>query len=83
MVKNLPTMQETWVQSLGWEDPLRKGRATHSSILAWRIPWKKEPGGYSPCDPKELGVTECLTLSLQPWTYRDPPPAQRKAESAS
>ena len=39
LVKNLPVMQETWVQSLGWEDPLGKGRATHSSILAWRIPW--------------------------------------------
>ena len=44
MVKNLPAMQETWVQSLGWEDPLEKGMATHSSILAWRIPWTKEPG---------------------------------------
>ena len=39
MVKNLPAMRETWVQSLGWEDPLEKGKATHSSILAWRIPW--------------------------------------------
>ena len=39
LVKNLPTMQETWVRSLGWEDPLEKGTATHSSILAWRIPW--------------------------------------------
>ena len=38
-VKNLPAMRETWVQSLGWEDPLHKGMATHSSILAWRIPW--------------------------------------------
>ena len=38
LVKNLPAMQETWVQSLGWEDPLEKGKATHSSILAWRIP---------------------------------------------
>ena len=38
-VKNLPAMQETWVRSLGWEDPLEKGKATHSSILAWRIPW--------------------------------------------
>ena len=45
MVKNLPTMPETWVQSLGWEDPLEKGMATHSSILAWRIPWTEEPGG--------------------------------------
>ena len=39
LVKNLPAMQETWFQSLGWEDPLEKGKATHSSILAWRIPW--------------------------------------------
>ena len=44
-VKNLPAMQETWVQSLGWEDPLENGMATHSSILAWRIPWADEPGG--------------------------------------
>ena len=39
LVKNLPTMRETWVRSLGWKDPLEKGMATHSSILAWRIPW--------------------------------------------
>ena len=39
LVKNLPAMHETWVQSLGWDDPLEKGKATHSSILAWRIPW--------------------------------------------
>ena len=39
VVKNLPAMQETWVRSLGWEDPLEEGKATHSSILAWRIPW--------------------------------------------
>ena len=44
-VKNLPAMQETLVQSLGQEDPLEKGMATHSSILAWRIPWTEEPGG--------------------------------------
>ena len=43
-IKNLPAMQETWVQSLGWEDPLEKGTATHSSILAWRIPWTEKPG---------------------------------------
>ena len=43
-IKNLPAMQETQVQSLGWEDPLEKGMATHSSILAWRIPWTEEPG---------------------------------------
>ena len=45
MVKNLPAMQETWVQSLGWEDPLEKGMATHSSFLPWRILWTEEPGG--------------------------------------
>ena len=45
MVKNLPAMQETQVQSLGWEDPLKKGMATHSSILAWRIPWIEESMG--------------------------------------
>ena len=45
MVKSLPTMQETQVQSLGQEDPLEKEMATHSSILAWRIPWTEEPGG--------------------------------------
>ena len=39
LVKNLPTMRETWVRSLGWEDPMEKGKATHTSILAWRIPW--------------------------------------------
>ena len=44
-VKNLPTMQETLVPSLGREDPLQKGMATHSSVLAWRIPWAEEPGG--------------------------------------
>ena len=44
MVKRLPTMQETWVQSLGWEDLLEKEMATHSSILAWKIPWMEEPG---------------------------------------
>ena len=44
MVKNLPAMQETWIQSLGGEDPLEKGMATPSSILAWKIPWTEEPG---------------------------------------
>ena len=44
MVKNPPAMQETWVRSLSWEDPLEKEMATHTSILAWRIPWTEEPG---------------------------------------
>ena len=45
MVKNLPALWETQVQSLGWEDPLEREMATHSSILAWRVPWTEEPGG--------------------------------------
>ena len=44
MVNTLPAMLETWVQSLAWEDPLEKGMATYSSVLAWRIPWTEEPG---------------------------------------
>ena len=45
MVENLPAIQETQIQSVGWEDPLEKRMATHSSIFAWRIPWTEEPGG--------------------------------------
>ena len=45
MVMNLPAVQENCIQSLGWKDPLEKGVATHSSILAWRVPWTEEPGG--------------------------------------
>ena len=51
MVKNLPAMQETWVQSLDWEDPLKEGMATQSSILAWRIPWTEMPGQLEPLLP--------------------------------
>ena len=58
-VKNLSAMQETWVGSLGWEDSLEKKRATHSSILAWRIPWtERSLAGYSPWGRKELHITE-------------------------
>ena len=61
-VKNLPAMQETQVQSLGQKDPLEEGMATHSSILAWRIPWTEEPGGLqSPRGHKESDTTEQLT----------------------
>ena len=45
LVKNPPAMQETWVRSLGWEDPPEEGMATHSRVLAWRTPWKEDPGG--------------------------------------
>ena len=54
-VKNLPAMQETQVQSLGWEDPLEEDIATHSSILAWRIPWTEEPGGLQSMWSQRVG----------------------------
>ena len=58
MVKHLPTMQETWVQSLGWEDLLEKEMATHSSILAWKIPWMEEFGRLQSMGHKESDMTE-------------------------
>ena len=59
LVKNPPAMQETWVQSLGWEDPLEKEKAIHSSSLAWRIPWTEESTGL-----KESDMAEQLLLYL-------------------
>ena len=53
--KNLLAMQEMWVQSLGWEDPLEKGKATNSSILAWRILWTEEPGGLWSMGSQRVG----------------------------
>ena len=58
IVKNLPTMQESWVQSLGQEGPLKKGMATHSSILAWRIPWTESLVGYTPWGHKESDMID-------------------------
>ena len=58
MVKSLPAMQETWVRSLGWEVPLEKGKTTHSTILAWRIPWTEETGGPQSMGSQELDTTE-------------------------
>ena len=55
MVKNLPATRETQVWSLGWEDPLEEGMATHSSILAWRIPWTQEPGGLQSTGSQRVG----------------------------
>ena len=57
LVKNLPAMQETWVQFLGREDPLEREMATHSSILDWRIPWTEEPGGLLSMELQELDTT--------------------------
>ena len=61
-VKNPPAVQETWVRSLGWKDPLEKGMATHSNILTWRIPWTEEPGRLQ--SMKESDMIEGLTLPL-------------------
>ena len=54
-VKNPPAMWETWIRSLGWEDPLEEGMAIHSSILAWRIPWTEEPGGLQSTGSQRVG----------------------------
>ena len=59
-VKHLPVVQKTQVQSLGWEDPLEKEMATHSSTLAWKIPWTEEPGRLQSMGHKELDMTEQL-----------------------
>ena len=73
MVKNLPTRQETQVQSLNWEDPLEKGMATYSSILAWRIPWTEEPLGLQSMGSQRVrhnSVTNTFTYpwkGMQPW----------------
>ena len=62
MVKTPPAMQETRVRSLGWEDPLEKGTATHPSILAWRIPWTEEPGGLQFMGSQRIRHTDRLSL---------------------
>ena len=54
MVKNLPAKQETWIQSLSWEDNLEKETATHSSIFAWEIPWTEEPGRLQPMESQRV-----------------------------
>ena len=60
MVKNPPAMQETWARSLGQEDPLEKGLATRSRMLAWRLPWTEEPGGLQSVGSQESDMTERL-----------------------
>ena len=78
MVRNMPAMQETCIQFLGWEDLLEKGMATHSSILAWRIPWAKEPDRLhgvtkSPWSYAESDMTKKLTLFInkREWKQDD------------
>ena len=78
-VNNLPAMQETWVWSLGQEDPLEKGKATHSNILAWRTPWTEEPGGLQPTGSQRVGhdwatnpftrAINIFTIFLSLWTF--------------
>ena len=71
MIKNPPVVLETWVRSLGWEDPLEKGMATHSSVLAWRVPWTEEPDGLQSIGLKRvntpdthiIGLTTILTIT--------------------
>ena len=72
MLNNLPAMWEMCVQSLGWEDPMEKGTATHSSILAWRNPWTEEPGGLQSMSCKESDMNEQLSLLhlWEPLLYR-------------
>ena len=73
MVKNLPEMWETWVGSLGQEDPLEKGMATHSSILAWRIPWREDPGGV-----QSKRSQSQAQLSTHRHIYREKPGRRRE-----
>ena len=84
-------MQETWAQSLGWEDPLEKGMATYSSILAWRIPWTEEPGGLQSIGlqsqtwlkPLSTHTCElsCSTWDLVPWLGMEPRPPTSGTQS--
>ena len=67
MVKNLPAMQKTQVRSLGWEDPLEKEMATHSSILAWEIPWTEEPGGLQSMGLQRVGHDWATNYLLQAY----------------
>ena len=73
MVKNLPAMQEIWVRILGHEQPLEKGMATHSSTLAWRIPWTEEPGRLQTMVLQDLDMIEQLTHTQHPTDPQDLP----------
>ena len=68
-LKCLPAMRETWVRSLGWEDPLEEEMATHSSILAWRIPWVEEPGGLQSTGSQRVRHHCMISLSLSIYGY--------------
>ena len=85
-VKNMPTIQETWVQSLLQEDPLEKGMATHSSILAWKLPWTEEPGGLQSTGLQKVGhewfwLIPVACGILVPWPGMEPVPPVMKVRS--
>ena len=82
MVKNPSAMQETCVQSLGQEDPLEKGVATHSSILAWRIPWTEEPGGLQSRGLKESDGQKSLA-DYSPWGLKESDMIERLTKHAA
>ena len=71
MVKNLPCKQDTWVQFLGWKDPLEKEMATHSNILAWEISCSEGPGGWATVHgvTSQTGVSDCITTTIQIVLY--------------
>ena len=82
MVKNLPEEQGPWVRSLGWEDPLEEAMATHSSIVAWRIPWTEKPGGLQSTGSQRVGQTERLSRahSTQAVSLPSEPPGSPKPQ---
>ena len=77
-VKNLPAIQDTWVQSLGWEDSLEKGMATHSSILAWRIPGTEEPGGLRSLGSQTVGHNRVTNTTATTKIIGNHTPCYRK-----
>ena len=76
-VKNLPTMQKMWVRSLGWEDPLEKETATHSSIPAWGSPWTEEPGGLQSMGSQRVGHERISNTHVQVLTGPIPTPSNK------
>ena len=71
MLKHLPTMRETWAQSLGWEDPLKKEMATHSSTLDWKIPWMEEPGRLQSTGSQRVGHDLVTSLHYKAFTQHE------------
>ena len=82
MVKRPPAMRETWVRSLGWEDPLEKGMATHSSLLAWRIPWTEDPDRLQSMGSQRVGHDFTFTfLNSKLWGPKRYDPAMFSPEA--